>query len=156
MIIELTSGKKTIVDDYDYRFLKLFTWYESSEGYAVTRRNNEYIYLHRLIMDASDNELVDHKDGDPLNNQKENLRIATKSQNGMNQKVQRKKKTSKYKGVSWDKDRFLWKANIVIEGKQKYLGRYFSEEDAAKAYNSAATKYFGEFALLNNIEEAIV
>lgn len=88
---------------------------------------------------------VDHKDCDPLNNRWVNLRLATRSQNNANVRAKRHN-TSGHKGVSWDRDRKLWRAQICVEKKRMMLGRFERVEDAARAYIESAERHFGEFA----------
>ena len=104
--------------------------------------------MHRLIMQAIDGQYVDHINGDGLDNRRENLRICTHAQNMQNQMPVRLG-TSKYKGVSWDKVAKKWAAHINLDGKPKKLGRFVAEEDAAKAYDSAAIEHYGEYARPN-------
>jgi AP2 domain-containing protein len=92
---------------------------------------------------------VDHADGNGLNNQRWNLRVATKRQQQANRGKQRNGRTSQYKGVFWDKSRERWSATIHYDHKTRYLGRYRDEEDAAHAYDLAALESFGSFARLN-------
>ena len=110
-------------------------------------RNHRLIYLYHYGYLP---KFIDHIDNDPLNNNIENLRETTRSQNLMNQKP-RKNKSSKYKGVSWYKRDKIWQAQIKINKKQIHLGRFKLEKDAALAYNKAAIELFGEFACLNNL-----
>ena len=94
--------------------------------------------------------MVDHKDRNPLNNQKENLRPATKAQNARNFKLP-VHNTSGYKGVCFSKHACLYEAKIQVNRRTVYLGRFSTKQEAALAYNEAATKYHGEFACLNVI-----
>lgn len=112
------------------------------EGRGGTRIT---VYMHQLITGS---RFIDHIDGDPLNNRRSNLRPATKSQNGANAR-KNPGKTSRYKGVFWDRERSGWQAKITVERQQVCLGRFANEEDAALAYDLAAREAFGEFALTN-------
>ena len=147
--IKLTQGKETLVDDGDYEYLSKWKWCYHS-GYAlgyiqnkVTRKYNK-VYIHRVIMGVKKGQEIDHKDGDKLNNQKSNLRMATRSENNMNRGIPKNNKSG-YKGVSWSKSHKRWKAEIKVNRKYMFLGRFTNKVDAAKAYNEAAKKYFGEF-----------
>ena len=91
---------------------------------------------------------VDHIDNNPLNNQKYNLRICLLKDNSKNS-TKRKNTSSKYKGVYFETGTKKYKANIKVNYKTISLGRFTNEIDAAKAYDAAAIKYFGEFANLN-------
>ena len=95
--------------------------------------------------------LVDHINGDKLDNRKENLRLVTMSQSNANRgKINFKRKVdkrSKFIGVSWDRN--AYRAIICKDGKKEYLGRFDIEEDAAKAYNKRALELFGEYARIN-------
>lgn len=104
--------------------------------------------LHREIMGATSGQLVDHRDGDGLNNQRYNLRLCDRRQN--NQHVRKRQQSSSiFKGVCKRRDCERWEAYIKVEGKRKHLGLFLSEQSAAKAYDVAAKLVFGEFALLN-------
>jgi len=108
-----------------------------------------------LNLDFGDPRIADHINHNTLDNRKMNLRITDKCGNGRNQR-RRSDNTSGYKGVSFDITKNKWIATVAIwnGGRQKYLYKkgFDSEEDAAKAYNDAALKHFGEFAYLNEIE----
>jgi hypothetical protein len=100
--------------------------------------------MHRLIMNAPIGYDVDHINHNGLDNRRCNLRVCTRTQNQANSKP--RKKSSKYKGVSWSNSENKWRAFIRINGKGKTIGRFDSELDAAEAYNNEAKKCFGEFA----------
>ena len=154
--IELTQGKVALVDDEDYEYLKQSKWYahnqRDGECYAMGGRGK--IYMHRLIMGTPKGMYTDHINGNGLDNRKENLRVCTNAQNLMN-RPKSKINTTGYKGVTISKyrDRIntYIRAQININGKNKFLGFHKTPELAAKAYNKAAIKYHGEFAQLNEI-----
>lgn len=154
--IKATSGHEFIVDDQD-QFVQQYRWNARVKGRniyinrkAKIKDNLVTIYLHREILNAQPGQIVDHIDGDTLNNRRSNLRLASYSQNGANS-TKRRANTSGYKGVTWDKHRKKWMAAIRVNYKRMYLGRFNTKEEAAKAYNDAAKLHFGEFALLNEI-----
>lgn len=107
--------------------------------------------MHRVILGLKpgDKRQCDHIDGDGLNNQRSNLRVCTIQQNSQSRKKQ-KGTTSKYKGVSFDRQHRKWQVSIRVNHKHIHLGRFRSESAAARCYNKAALKYFGEFALTNH------
>lgn len=104
--------------------------------------------MHTVINNTPEGYATDHKDHDTLNNQCYNLRTATQSQNNCNQ-GKRKDNLSGYKGVSWHKSTKQWRATIRGNGKYIHLGSFANAEDAAREYDKAAIKYFGEFAFTN-------
>jgi len=147
MKIKLGSKGYTIIDDEDFGKVNFCNWYlykDTHNEYAV---NKDHVRMHRVIMDASEEQTVDHKDGNGLNNQRSNLRLCTQAQNLCNKKVI-KKTVSKFLGVC--KNRKSWVATCRKDG---ILHRVYtkSEEDAAKEYNLMASKYHGDFARLNII-----
>lgn len=147
------------VDDNDYDYLNQWAWCadKSKNTYyahrCITVGGKRFkIKMHRLIIGVYSPEvLIDHRDGDGLNNCKNNLRVCTPAQNSMNRLPLKIGKSSKYKGVHLDKGG-RWIASIGGKKKSdRYLGTFGSEVDAAKAYNEAAKKHFGEFAKLNDL-----
>jgi len=115
-----------------------------------------HTFLHEAIMQLSGQEVpdgkeVDHKDGNRLNCLDDNLRICTRPENQQN-RSKLSNNTSGHKGVSWSKSNKKWQAQITVSGKRIHLGYFDTKEDAARAYNVAAMKYYGEFAVLNTIE----
>ncbi len=133
---------------------------KDGRGYLTVKLNRNGVgktaCIHRLIflafIDSKCTLEIDHIDGNRLNNQLNNLRAATRQQNGRNM-AKRRNTSSAYKGVSFRKDTRVWAAYIKFQSKKVNLGCYPTQEQAAKAYNEAAIKYFGEFARLNEIKE---
>lgn len=105
-------------------------------------------FLHRFLMPGA--KFVDHINGNPTDNRKENLRECTLSQNQGNRKLN-ENNTSGYKGVRWHKAAKKWQARINYKNAEIYLGLFKTAELAALAYNTEALKLFGEFAKLNKV-----
>lgn len=149
--LQLTQGKCTVVDAKTYKWACKHKWYAvnwKGSFYAGRRDGKTFLSLHRAILKAEKGVMVDHINGDTLDNRISNLRLCNNTQNQRNQKLN-KANSSGYKGVSWHKTNKRWMARIKISGKLKYLGYFEFVEDAAKAYDVAAKEHFGEFANLN-------
>lgn len=156
--IPLTQGQFAVIDAEDALLVSAHKWHADRQptGFyacASIRLSKKYgdnktIRMHRLIMNAKEGQIIDHIDGNTLNNCKRNLRFANTSQNGANAE-RRKRNKSGYKGVSKHAHSKKWQAFI----KTTYLGTFETAEEAAKAYNIAALEHFGEFAKLNQILE---
>jgi len=158
--IYLGDDEWTIVDPADfYRFGHL-KWQPkgSRKKFYVVRYakigpgRTKLLNLHREITNAPKGLLVDHLNGDPLDNRKANLRLATQSQNRQNV-PKRKNTSSRFIGVCFNKEMKKWRAVINHDKKSIYLGDFKNEIDAARAYDTAARKYYGEFAKLNFPQE---
>lgn len=161
--IPLTRGKVALVDDQDFERVNQYSWRYIETGkmrkpYAVCHRIKtetrfgtlRSMLLHSFILDAKVGEYVDHKDGNGLNNTRDNLRVCTQSQNLANSfKSKTGKRTSQFKGVRLRKDNHKYSAQIVVNDKYIHLGFFTDEIIAAKAYDEAAFNNFGEFARLN-------
>ena len=156
--IPLTQGKFAIVDDDMFDYLNQWKWCVSKMGhwcYATrsVRKNgkNKLILMHRQILKAKLGQIIDHKNHNSLDNRIENLRFCSNSQNFQNS-VKRENCSSKYKGVTWCKRKNKWLSLITkpnTNSQSQYIGYFGSEIKAAKAYDKAAKKYFGEFANFN-------
>lgn len=152
--IPLTRGLYTLVDAIDAD-LAQFKWYAqlnaNSGKYSAKRGAN--IHMHRVILSRILDrellvaELVDHVDLNPLNNKRENLRLASNWQNVANSGL-RSHNTSGYKGVTYHKKTGKWRARIGVNGVQIYLGLFPTRELAYEAYCKAAAEHHGEFARL--------
>lgn len=155
-LIPLTRGLFAQVDDADFEWLSKWKWqaHKGKKDTTFYAMRGSGIRMHRQIMDAKRGELIDHEDRNGLNNQRNNIRPATHSQNRANS-TKRKNSNSKYIGVYLCKASnrqgklyAYWRISISHNGK-RYSGHFKSEENAAIAYNILAEKYFGEFANLN-------
>jgi len=153
--IQLTQGKVAIVDDEDFEYLNQWKWYANNNyairSFTVSKSKVLRISMHREIMKPQKGFVIDHLDGNGLNNQKNNLRICTNSQNLMN-RVKNINNTSGYKGVRLHNLSKKWRAQIWLNSKYYHIGLFNDIKDAARAYNEAAIKYHGEFANLNKID----
>lgn len=137
----------------DYKKIKDFYWYVSEDGYILAPQSNssKQILLHRLIMDAKEDELVDHIKHRKFDNRKTKLRIVNKNQNAMNA-VLPSNNTSGVKGVYWIKQNNKWLASIKVNQKQIYLGYFTEFNDAVIARKQAEEKYFGEYSYDNSMK----
>jgi len=141
------------VDDEDFEYLSSFCWHAGGYAMRYAKRvqrgpKKKFVYAHREIIGAPSGSEVDHIDGDSLNNQKTNLRLCSHREN-CSAFHSRKRRTNLYRGVSWHKTRGQFIARIRVNYLTIFLGWFKVPEDAAKAYDIAAVKYFGEFANLN-------
>lgn len=158
--IKLTQGKVALVDDEDFEYLNQFKWYASKcrkTFYAqrcVKVAVNKWVIIkmHRVLLNTPSHLMVDHIDHNGLNNQKANIRNCTQLQNAKNITSRGRSKylgvyytSSTIKGVRYE----YITASIRVNRKLISLGNHKTEIEAAKAYDQAAKKYFGEFANLN-------
>ena len=154
--IELTQNKFAIVDDEDFESLNKFRWnfhicgYASRSVWSKDKKKYVVLLMHREILNANENEFVDHKNFNRLDNRKENIRICTKLQNNVNMCICTRNKTG-YKGVTIHKPTGKIRASINKQGKTIHIGYFKTLKGAAKAYNEYATRLFGNFAYLNKI-----
>ena len=144
------------VSDGDYELLLRYQWRLRVGGknrYAVTTINGEEVGMHRVILGAEPGQIVDHINGDGLCNQRENLRFCTRAQNFQNGRWRNTKgRTSKHKGEWRIKNRpcrRCWRSGITAYRVYRNLGSFWTEEEAARAYDAAARRLHGEFARPN-------
>ncbi len=154
--ITLTLGYTAIVDDEDFEAINQFRWYAQPNSigsmYACRWTYDEdgkhvRRWMHRVIANAPDDMLVDHRDQHTLDNRRANLRLATRSQNQHNRAINANN-TSGFKGVHYRKDAGKFAATIYLNGRPRYLGLHVSAESAYEAYCEAAIRLHGEFARL--------
>lgn len=153
--IGVSKGGETAVSSEDYGYLIQWRWNRHSGGYAVRGDSHKnVVYLHRVVVERMlghaipEGYEVDHVDGNKLNNKRENLRLATPSQNNIN-RPGGAGTSSCYKGVYWYKAYGKWHVQIRQGGYRYFVGYFDDEEDAARAYDAKAKELFGEFAYLN-------
>ncbi len=164
-VIPLTKGKFAVVDEADYANVSRWNWctlivHHPRRGpprdiyYAMRKPSVEEqqrtgkrgpVLLHRYLMQAKADEEIDHENGDGLDNRRQNLRKASRAENGRNSGA--RLGSSKFKGVSRSQDR--WRAYIKVNYKFRHLGYFDIEEEAARAYDQAARELHGKFACVN-------
>ena len=154
--IKLTKGQFAIVDADDYEKLRHYCWYAKGNGYTFYAARKEKIAgrkktvsMHRQIMRAEPDKVVDHINGNGLDNRKANLRVVSQEENNWNSARGMGQGKSKYKGVRYSSSKGIWRAALCSKGKQIHLGYFKDEAEAAKAYDNAAKLYRGEFARVN-------
>jgi hypothetical protein len=154
--IPLTRGKFAIVDAADYEWLSQYKWLatgnEKRGFYAARRVGQTMLLMHRAIMQPPAGMVVDHLDGNGLDQRRANLRVCSQRQNSHNCKPTRWT-SSRFKGVYFCKAMRKWVATIGYEGRSIHLGSFDDEAQAARAYDRKARALFGEFAYLNFPEE---
>lgn len=158
--IPLSRGLVAIVDDEDFEYLSQWKWhlFRTKDGDYATRNirlnsKRTKIRMHTQLMTPPDGLVVDHRNGDGLDNRRSNLRVCTLTENNCNR---RGSGASKYLGVSYKSRQGKYTAQIYQHGKGKqiHLGSFLNEIDAARAYDRIAPSIHGEFARLNFPQEA--
>ena len=152
--ISLTKGFKVLVDDSDYQNLMKYKWYvwESKRGHRYAARRNPLggtLFMHRFILKAKEGYMVDHKNGNGLDNTRLNIREVTREVNTQNSKKSSSKKySSKWKGVKKASVN-SWCAHINIMGRYYNIGSTSCQDTAAMMYNEIAREWYGDFCKLN-------
>jgi hypothetical protein len=155
-IYHLPSGQDVLLDDEDYERLERFRYYKHKKGYAYrfdeSSGHRKAYYMHHDVVGNIKGMVVDHINGNKLDNRKENLRITTNAQNIHNTgNYKKQNKTSPYKGVIWNKGAKAWQATMRINGEQRRLGWFETEEAAANAYNHHVKQLRDDLAFINDV-----
>lgn len=159
--ILLRNGNYAIVDDEDYSMLSKLTWKlgKAQDGTPTIFSINYFkqgatfkqIKMHNLIVDPPKKHYIFHRNRNPLDNTKGNLKILNSSQHEVTKPPQSNNQTG-LKGVSWHTRFKKWQATIQVNGRKLYLGRFIDIRDAANAYNEAALKHYGDYAYTNDTD----
>ena len=151
--IPLTHGQVAQVSDEDYDELSKYRWIavwaaHAHTYYAVHCSGQNTIIMHRIILNAKPKQWVDHIDHNGLHNERTNIRFCTATENSRNCQKHRDG-SSRFKGITRCKKTGKWVVRLWKDGIHYYFGYFVNEEDAARAYDTAAREHFGEFALTN-------
>lgn len=156
-ILEVTSKKYGIVDflfsPCDVDIISKYNWCVVKHGnhtYARTSDGSNLI-LHRVLLDPGPEFVVDHRDGNTLDNRRENIRVCTHAENAINRT---RSKFSNLRGIAYRKDSKKWRAYVGLDKKRINIGTFSSLKEAIIAYNEAALYYYGEFAVLHEVPNA--
>lgn len=151
------NGRQILVDDTDYETIAQFRWYTNPHKGLCYAFNSNGDSVHGLIMqpNTKTGEMVDHIDGNGLNNKRDNLRICTCHQNILNSKS-KENATSKFKGVKYNNRLKKWIARISYNYQSYLIGEYDTENEAALAYNQKAIELHKGFARLNIIKVKLI
>lgn len=157
-LLVTATGGEFLVDPGSEDLLRAYRWYVDRRARTIpyvraAGSSSGHVYLHRLVLGAPPGMHVDHINADSLDNRVINLRLCSQSGNQANQR-KRTGGVSQYKGVSLSRNSQAWRAQIGVDYQNLYLGSFRSEKEAARAYDAAARRYFGEFARLNFPEVA--
>lgn len=142
------NRQKIIVDIEDWEWLDQYKWYIDRDGYAASTVDGKFWRMHRLILNATSDMVVDHINHEPRDNRRSNLRLITVKENSRYRKLPKTNKSG-FKGISQCKTTGKWRALIKVDNKMKAIGTYRTKIEAARAYDAKAVEYFGEHALTN-------
>lgn len=145
-IYKCSNGRRFIFDECDLDFFENTLCTVDERGYVTTNRKKDLI--SHILLGVGSDVVVDHINGNPFDNRRDNLRVATNVQNHWNYRLS-ERNTTGYKGIYKDRRIDKYHSRICANGKRYYLGAFGSPEEAAFAYDCAARKLFGEFATLN-------
>ncbi len=147
--IKLSQNKRAMVDDADFGWLNQWKWHAIRQRHLWYAARPKSVKMHRLIMGLTkgDGKEVDHKNGNGVDNRRENLRICTRPENIQNQHIVRG--SCKYQGVCRDRTNNKWMAYIMKNGKQTTIGLFKNKKDAARAYDKKALELYGPDAKVN-------
>jgi len=145
--IKLTQNKVALIDDEDYEKVSKYKWQAvyRREAWYASKTNGPS--MHIFILGKRKNKIIDHIDGNGLNNQRKNLRYATHIENGYNCKLY-KNNTSGHKGISWHKQHKKWAAQCRVNKKNIHLGYFINKKDAIKTYETFSEKHHKQFKRL--------
>lgn len=160
MLVKIDERVSFLIDEEDFKKIQGYNWnyelhWRSKKPYIFYKIKGKRFWLHRHILGLPSGKhfQVDHKNGDPTDNRKCNLRYCERGALNAINRPKQSNNTSGYKGVFYRKDSGKWRAAIRVNQKLIHLGQFDNKEDAARCYNENALKYFGEFAYLNKIKE---
>jgi hypothetical protein len=145
--IPLGRGLFALIDDEDYELIAAFSWHlhgsSNCEGYYAASN----VKMHRMIINAPPGTVVDHINGNKLDNRKKNLRFCTHAENQQNTKS--RGGSSRYKGVHYNKKSKKWLGAFMFNGTHYYCGMFESEKECARAVDEKRKEVCNEFAVLN-------
>jgi len=141
------EGKFMLLDSADVHHFEGRGLFFGSHGYAVISRKKIHLLAHRVILGAQKSQVIDHINGNRLDNRRVNLRFCTTAQNAANVS---KRENRDHKGVFWDKSRSIWRVFLQVEDKMVYLGSFEDAQKGSEVYDAAALQSFGAFAKPND------